>query len=96
MMKKSKTFPKEDLRQLTYSSKEFDGYKLVYSNIVDTTRWSNIYEMVFKHNDNYYKVSYSEGATECQEESPFEYEPDMVDCIQVYPREKTVIVYEPI
>lgn len=92
MMNKVK-FPKEVLQDLPFY-KEYDGYKLVYSNIVDTTRWSNVYEMVFEYDNKYYMTSYSVGATECQDEGPYEFEPDEIECIEVYPREKTVVVYE--
>jgi hypothetical protein len=85
-------FPKETLRELLWS--KIDGFEVVEDDIIDTSRWSIIYSLVFKHDGKFYATSYSVGATEQQDESPFEYSPDEVECKEVFPVEKTVIVYE--
>lgn len=85
-------FPKIDLKELIYGS--FDGYEVVEEpKIYDTSRWSNWYSMVFKYNDKFYQTSYSVGATESQDESPYEYDDDEIDCIEVEPYEEIVIKY---
>lgn len=71
-----------------------DGDPTVYDKIIDTSRWSIHYERVFKHDGKFYRTYYSVGATESQDESPYEYEPDMIECGEVKPVEKVVIVYE--
>jgi hypothetical protein len=58
------------------------------------TRWSLCYRMVFKHEDKFYVTRYSIGATESQDESPYEYEDDEIECKEVFPKEVTVTVYE--
>jgi len=47
--------------------------------IYDTSRWSNLFSGVFKHlpTDKYYEFCWSQGATECQDEQPFEYEKEV-------------------
>lgn len=45
--------------------------------IVDTSRWSIQYELVFEDEGKFWKTTYSEGATECQDESPWEYEDEV-------------------
>jgi hypothetical protein len=50
--------------------------------------------MIFKFEDKLYKTSYSTGATEYQDEDPYEYEDDVIECPEVFPVEKTIIVYE--
>jgi len=50
--------------------------------IVDTSRWSIIYSIVFKHEGKFYQTSYSIGATESQDEGPWEYEEE-VECTEV-------------
>lgn len=56
---------------------------IVSEEIVDATRWSIIKQIVFKDkNGIYYQTAYSMGATECQDESPWEYEEE-VECIEV-------------
>lgn len=57
-------------------------YSAIKSSITETSRWSIHYEIIFKDNDTFYKTWYSEGATESQEESPWEYDND-VECIEV-------------
>lgn len=85
-------FNKEDLVELTDCSegKGFGDFTLMEVVLVDTSRWSIIYEMVFKYKDNYYRSSYSRGATECQDEPPYEYAPEEVECPEVIPVETTV------
>lgn len=63
--------------------------------ITGTSRWSIHYSMVFKYDGKTYQARYREGATEMQDESPWEYESE-VECIEVRPVTKTVTVYEPV
>lgn len=78
-------------------SKKFlqvDGGETVYDRIVGHGRWSVHHERVFKHEGKFYKTDYRTGATESQDESPYDYEPDEIECVEVFPREKTITVYE--
>lgn len=86
-------FQKEKLKDLvSYCVPE--GFELVSDDITDTTRWSVLHYVVFKFDGKFYATGYSEGATEYQDESPFEYEPDEIECKEVFPVEKTITVYE--
>ena len=79
-------------------SKEFlqdDGGETVYDKIIGTRRWSVDHERVFSYEGRFYLTRYSEGATESQDERPYEYEDDEIECVEVFPFEKTVTVYEP-
>ncbi|QQG33851.1 hypothetical protein ZPAH1_orf00089 [Aeromonas phage ZPAH1] len=102
-------FQKEFLVEMVYESTmnlEAGDYgfevptivKSVEKEIVDTSRWSTFYDQVFSVTQDgvtkFYRTGWSEGSTECQDESPYEYEPDEIDCPEVFPVEKTVIVYE--
>lgn len=82
------TLPKETMLSILERETE-----VVSTEMVDTSRWSIIYEMIFKYNDKFYRTCYSVGATETQDESPWEYE-DEVDCFEVHQVEKTVLVWE--
>ena len=71
-----------------------DELDLPYSNtivdrIIDTTRWSIVHEIIFEDNGKFYQTTYSEGATEMQDERPWEYE-DEVECEEVELREEKV------
>lgn len=85
-------FSKEDLQDLARGDHR-DEFEVIKDEIVDTSRWSNIYEMIFKYDDRFYQTSYSVGATECQDERPYEYESDEIECDEVIPVEVTKIEY---
>lgn len=58
--------------------------------ITDTSRWSVFHTIVFQDKDGkFYEASYSCGATECQDESPWEYE-QIIECTEVEQREVPV------
>lgn len=90
----TKTFPKEIMLDILYGDKQ---YKIIKNELVDTSRWSKIYELVFQEpgqkEDEAWETSYSTGATELQEEYPWEYDKE-VECALVRAKEKTVIVWE--
>jgi hypothetical protein len=83
-------FPRSDMVDMLDGDEK---YKIIYDNIVDNSRWSIHHEVVFEFENKFYKTSYRIGATENQDERPWEYD-DTVDCQEVKPVEKTVIVYE--
>lgn len=62
--------------------------------IVDHSRWSVVHEAVFEHEGKFYSTSYSVGATEQQDEAPYEYDKDEIECPEVKLVEKVVKVYE--
>lgn len=87
-------FKKEDLKDLV--NDECESLEKIEDRITDTGRWSVHYALIFKDkaSGKFYATDYSRGATEQQDESPFEFEPDLVACREVRPVEQTVIVYE--
>lgn len=71
-----------------------EGWQKIQKSLSDTTRWSICYEGIFLHIETkkHYKIEWSVGATECQDEQPFSYsEPELVEVHQV---EKLVKVWE--
>jgi hypothetical protein len=83
-------FKKEFLQEI----EDNDDVEIVEDEITDTTRWSILNRRVFKFEGKFYETFYQHGATECQDESPYEYDEDQIECKEVFPVEKTVIVYE--
>lgn len=63
-------------------------YEALEKNIVENTRWSIVFEIVFEYEGKFWKTWYSEGATEYQDERPWEFEKE-VKCYEVY-KAKTV------
>lgn len=83
----------QEARDIVYDDHE--DWEEVESNIVDSSRWSIQYVGVFKHlpTNKYYSLDWQVGATEQQEERPFEYtDPAPAEVKQV---EKLVKVWEP-
>ena len=62
-------------------------FELVSEQIYDTSRWSITYLRIYKEviSEKFYRTFYSVGATEYQDESPYEYEDSVVfdEVIQV-------------
>lgn len=74
---------------------DHEGFEYVRQQIIDTTRWSIVYEMVVMRvsDGKFFKTKYSTGATESQAEEPYQYAKEAV-FTEVVPVEKTIIVYE--
>jgi len=66
----------------------------IEDNIIDRSRWSVHYEMIFQVGDKFYRSWYRIGATEMQDESPYEYDEDEIECPEVHKVEKVVEVWE--
>jgi hypothetical protein len=69
-------------------------FEKVYNKIIDSNRWSKIKEIVVKRKSDgkFFKDVYQVGATECQDEGPYDYtDPAFTE---VFPVEKKVIIYE--
>jgi len=81
-------FKKEMLQEIVYDDCMFA--EMVEDNIIDNTRWSIIHKMVFRYKDRFYQVIYSEGATEQQEEIPFEHAAEEIECPEVEQKEVKV------
>lgn len=89
----TKKFKKTDLQNLLWEDGDPIG-EIVRNKMVDTSRWSIHYDLVFKVGEDFYQTSYRRGATESQDEVPFEYSPDEIECTLVQPAEKTIIEYK--
>ena len=102
-------FYKELLQEMVYEDRMdledgeygFEGptvIKSVHKEIVDTSRWSVIYDQIISVTQGdvtkFYSAGWSEGATENQDESPYEYEDDEIELSEVFPVVKSIVVYE--
>lgn len=72
-----------------------DNLHLIQNEIINKSRWSIIYEIVFKDTNTgkFYNSCYSRGATECQDERPYQDEGDEVECQEVFPHEVISVIY---
>ena len=91
-------FTKEFLLRIIFDDyEEDDDINIISNKIVDTGRWTNKHELIFKHDNKFYRVNYDEPATEMQEGCgywEFKKNDEMIDVKEVYPVKKTIIVYE--
>ncbi len=91
-------FDKKFLVELAVEDYDDTIVEVVKTELVDSSRWSLIYSQVFKMLDTgkYYYTHFRIGATENQDERPYEYECDEIECQEVVPVEKTIVDYEAI
>jgi hypothetical protein len=83
----------EEGRRIVFE--DHDDWTKVEEAIIDTRRWSNRYLGVFSHKPTgrFYQMSWSVGATEEQDESPFECEtPELTEVIE---KEVTITKWVP-
>jgi hypothetical protein len=85
------TIPAELARAIVYD--DSDEGELVEVEIFDTSRWSLTYKAIIKYQDKFYKTFYRVGATEQQEEKPWEFD-DVAELVEVHQVPKTVTVWE--
>ena len=70
-----------------------EDVEIIEDKVLDVSRWSIRYELIFKFEGEFYRTDYSIGATEYQIEEPWDGELE-VECTQVVPVERLVTVYE--
>ena len=70
-------------------------YTAISDKIIDTSRWSIFHKIVFEDNGKFYSTTYSVGATEMQDERPWEYT-EIVECTEVELREIMVKEWVPV
>lgn len=68
-------------------------YTAIKDDITSTSRWSVHHEIIFEYLGKFYRTHYSEGATEMQDERPWDYIEE-VECTEVQIVEKTIKVWE--
>ena len=88
----SKMFPKKMMQEILWG--EVEESTIERDTIVGHDRWSVQHELIFQYKGQLYSCGYSKGATEMQDEAPFEYDNDMIECIMVKPVQKMVTEYE--
>jgi len=89
-------FDKEIAQDLAYTAAGgyVEGFKVVLNKLVDITRWATEHELVVESSGKYYRAFYRNGATEAQDESPFEYNEGTVGFKEVHPEEKSITIYK--
>lgn len=68
---------------------------ILEDKITGNSRWNILHSIIFSYGDKFYSAKYSVGATEMQDNGPWEYI-DEVECTEVKQVEKLVKVWEPV
>lgn len=96
-MAEKKLFNTTELLDMGLPSYPPKGGKIISDNIEDHSRWSVhhciIVQFPGQDEDEAWSMHYSIGATECQDESPWERE-DEVEATLVKRQQKTITVWE--
>ena len=61
---------------------------IIRDTVYDNSRWAIHHELIFELDGKTYLTYYSRGATECQDEQPWEYD-DEISCDEVEAKEVT-------
>lgn len=90
-------FPKEFLQGLVYEEEaKFNGKiaTIIDDKICNNSRWSIQHEAHFEYDGKFYATYYNVGATEMQDEAPYEDDNSEIECDEVRQVEKLVKVWE--
>ena len=86
----TRTFKKDFMLELFDAP---ENAEVIKDEIYENSRWSIRSELIFKFEGKFYQVCYSVGATEQQDESPWEYDGEDIECSEVKPVEVVTINY---
>lgn len=91
---KTRTFSRDTLLEILYGDSEEGA--VVLDEISGTSRWSVHHHLVFDFEGKLYSTTYSVGATEQQDERPWEYDGDQIECTQMRTIQRLTTDYEAI
>jgi len=52
---------------------------------IGSSRWANVYKMVFRYQDSFFQIEYRQGTGD-EGERPFEHDDDKIECSEVHTR----------
>lgn len=83
--------PRETMRSILYGDSDVGA--VISDEVTDNSRWSIYHDLFFTYEGKTYRTGYSIGATEMQDEFPWEYDSE-VECIEVHKVQRLVDVWE--
>ena len=94
MEKQMLQIEKEVAEGLAYGDYDNTIYEVISNNIVSISRWSYRSELIIKTiaDGKFWKSFYSQGATESQDESPYEF--GKCEFVEVFPKRIELTIYE--
>jgi hypothetical protein len=93
-MKEKLEISREDAAGLAYGDYDDKVYKIISNKIVSKSRWTYRSELIIQtlKDSRCWRSFYSQGATESQDESPYEYGDVVFE--EVFPKHIDIIIYE--
>lgn len=88
-------FSKQTLIELACEDHD-DTFEIIETKMTGQRRWVTEYTQVFKYDGKYYVTYFDLGSTENCGTRPYEFSDDEIECAEVVPVEKTIIVYKEI
>lgn len=84
----------ETAQGLAYGDFDDSIWKVIENQIISTSRWNGHYDLIVQRlsDGKFFKSWYTKGLTESQDNDPYEY--GEAKFKEVFPIEKTIIVYE--
>lgn len=91
----SRVFPKAQLLEMLYEGGSGD-IDAIEETVTGTGRWSVNYRVIFRcrTDGTHWEAYFSKGATEQQDERPWQHDGDNIACNQVVPEKHVITVYE--
>jgi hypothetical protein len=86
-------FKKEDLADGIGKYGDGPLKNTVLSEHTGSSRWAQEWRRVFEFQGKFYETYYRVASTECQDESPYEYDEDEIECAEVVARSKMITEY---
>lgn len=94
MEKEKLKLEQEVAQNLAYGDFDDTIYEVINNKIVGKSRWSDRSELIIKtiKDGRFWRAFYSQGSTESQDESPFEYSEPIFE--EVFPKKIEITIYE--
>ncbi len=94
MKKENLKIDKQVAKDLAYGDYDNTVYEIISNKIIGKSRWSYTNELIVKTlvDSRFWKSFYSLGATESQDESPYEYSEPVFE--EVFPKTIEIVIYE--
>lgn len=94
MTKQKLLIEKEVAVDLAYGEYDDTIFKIISNKIIDVSRWSYRKEIIVKTliDERFWKSTYSIGATESQDEGPYDYSDPIFE--EVFPEQVMITIYK--
>lgn len=94
MTKQKLLIEKEVAVDLAYGEYDDTIFEIISNKIIDVSRWSYRKEIIVKTliDGRFWKSSYSKGATESQDEGPYDYSDPIFE--EVFPEQVMITIYK--